>query len=885
VNTEQDDQPVVAQANGEDPSAKRPAPSAEVVSLPVTGMSCAACARTIERTLQDLPGVQAAGVNYATNRATVRFDPSMVTLPDLVQAVRGVGYDVLKVPEAAGTAAAGSPATATATAAARGTGIAASEGEAVIEDLQEKAQRAEYQRLRIKLAVAVLLTAPILVISMAHLEFAGSDSLQLGLAIPVIVYSGSQFFRGAWASVRHRNADMNTLIAVGTGTAFLYSAFVTIAPGLVAQASADAGMMEGGPDVYYEVATSIVALVLIGRTLEARARGRTSDAIRRLIKLRPPIARVVRDGVEIDLPAADVVRGDIVVVRPGERIPVDGEVVEGSSAVDESMLTGESLPVEKAPGAAVFGASLNRTGSFRFRATRVGRETALMQIVRLVQEAQASRAPIARLADIISGYFTPAVISIAILTFVIWFDLLPPGERFTMALVNFVAVLIIACPCAMGLATPTAILVGTGKGAEKGILIRGGDVLERAGRITTVVLDKTGTITRGQPEVTDIVTAAGIESLAAAGIRDQGSEDGAERDQGTARASQGPGTRDEVVSAVSVPSALNGTDSLLRLAASAERTSEHPLGEAIVRAAKDRGLYLADATGFQAFPGRGVRATVGGMPVLIGNQRLMDERGIDTTPLRAEVARLTAQARTVMFVALDQPQRHGDTENTLLPEGHRDREARSDQLRPLAPDPRSLVLLGAIGLADTPRPESAAAIRRMKDMGLEIVVITGDNRATAEAIARQVAPGGEIARVVAGVLPDRKAEEVRALQQAGRVVAMVGDGINDAPALAEADVGIAIGSGTDVAIEAADISLMRNDVNGVADAITLSKKTMRVIKQNLFWAFVYNVVGIPIAAGLLYPFTGWLLNPMIAAAAMSFSSVSVVSNSLRLRRA
>ncbi len=768
----------------------------EVVSLPVMGMSCAACARTIERTLQGVPGVAAAGVNFATNRATVKFDPSLVSVPGLANAVRDVGYDLLTLPQAD-----------------RGDVRA-------IEDVEQRVREAEYGRLRRKLIVAVALSLPIFALSMARITFTGVNWLELALAIPVVFYSGAQFYRSAWASVRHRTADMNTLIAVGTGAAFLYSVVVTVTPGLLPAVSAmasgasDTMGAHGAPAVYFEVATAIIALVLVGRLLEARARGRTSEAIRRLLNLQPRTARVVRDGIELDVPAADVLQGDLVLVRPGERIPVDGDVIEGTSAVDESMLTGESLPVDKAPGAPVFGGTVNSTGSFRFRATRVGRETTLQRIIRMVQEAQASRAPIARLADVISGYFTPVVISLAILTFVVWFDLLPPGARFTTALVNFVAVLIIACPCAMGLATPTAILVGTGKGAEKGILIRGGEILERAGQITTVVLDKTGTITRGRPEVTDVIA----------------------RDDGDAA-------------------------TLLALAAGAERRSEHPLGQAIVRAAESRRLPIEPATDFQARPGLGVIAQVQGRRVLIGNAQLMADEGVPVAALDAEATRLTAAARTVMYVAAVR-------DLALERDGGRGPGAE---------------VVGLIGLADTPREQSASALKRMKALGLEVIMITGDNRATAEAIARAVAPDGEIDRVIAGVLPDRKADEVKALQRAGKVVAMVGDGINDAPALAQADVGIAIGSGTDIAIEAADITLMRNDLPGVVDAIALSRRTMRVIKQNLFWAFAYNVLGIPVAAGALYPVTGWLLSPMIAAAAMSFSSVSVLTNSLRLR--
>jgi len=803
----------------------------QAISLPVTGMSCVACARTIQRTLEAVPGVSAAGVNFATNRATVRFDPSLVTVDSLAEAVRSVGYDVLTP------------------------GAGDVRDERSIEDVEQRAREAEYGRLCRRLVVAAVFSVPIFVLSMAEVVFRGLHWVELALAAPVIFYSGAQFYRGAWASVRHRNADMNTLIAVGTGAAFTYSVVATAAPGLVAAAHGAAAVHHGAP-VYYEVATAIITLVLVGRLLEARARGRTSEAIKRLITLRPRTARIVRDGIEIEVPAGQVVQDDEVIVRPGERIPVDGEVTDGGSAIDESMLTGESLPVDKAPGATVFGGTVNRTGTFRFRATRVGRDTTLQQIVRMVQEAQGSRAPIARLADVISGYFTPIVICLAVLTFVAWFDVLPPGARFATALVNFVAVLIIACPCAMGLATPTAILVATGKGAEKGILIRGGDILERAGHITTVVLDKTGTITRGQPEVTDLIAVGShLETSLFARL--------APGSQGGKGHGLGYDPPPDAESGGFRYDPLGEEEALLAVAASAERRSEHPLGQAIVRAATARQLPVAEPAAFEARPGFGVVATVDGTRVVIGNERLMRQEGASTAPVDDEARRLTAASRTVMYIAVER----------LPDSGHR------------TPDDRVLEVVGLIGLADTPREQSARAVRRMKDMGLEIVMITGDNAATAEAIARAVAPDGEISRVIAGVLPDAKAGHVKALQAQGKVVAMVGDGINDAPALAQADVGIAVGSGTDIAIEAADITLMRNDLGGVADAIALSRRTMGVIKQNLFWAFAYNVLGIPIAAGALYPFTGWMLSPMIAAGAMSFSSVSVLTNSLRLRRA
>jgi P-type Cu+ transporter len=769
--------------------AGAPSEALTSISLPVAGMTCAACARVIERTLIRLPGVDAAAVNYATGRASVRFDPSLVQLPGIADAVRDVGYQVIET----------------------GPGETLT-SEADIDHAQHAVEEREYAALKRLFLMAVACGAPLVVLGMSHAQFPGVNWLQLALAVPVLFVAGGRFYRGAWSALRHRHADMNTLIALGTGAAFAYSLAVTIAPGqaVVPHPGATAIVR---PAVYYEVAATIVILVLLGRLLESRARARTSDAIRRLIRLQPREARIIRDGIELSVPVAGVLSGDIVIVRPGERLPVDGEWLDGASTVDESMLTGESLPVEKAPGAAVLGGSVNGTGMFRFRATRVGRDTALQQIIRLMQQAQSRRAPIARLADVIAGVFAPVVLVIAIATFIVWFNVLPPGARATAALVNFVAVLIIACPCALGLATPTAILVGTGRGAERGILIKGGDVLERAHAVSTVVLDKTGTITTGRPEVTDIVPLP--------------SADGAMLDRGE----------------------------LLRLAASAERRSEHPLAEAVVRAAEARRLPITEPTAFQSRPGYGVVATVDGRRLVVGSARLLEEARVPLAHAEAPAAALASRARTVMFVA---------------------------ELR-VPPTPGGLVL-GVLGLADTPRAGARDAIAGMRRLGLEIVMLTGDSADTAEAIRREVAPNGEISRLRAGVIPGHKADEVKALQEQGRVVAMVGDGINDAPALAQADVGIAIGSGSDIAIEAADITLMRADLHGVGEAIALSRDTLRVIRQNLFWAFIYNVLGIPIAAGVLYPFTGMLLNPMVAAAAMSLSSVSVLANSLRLRR-
>jgi Cu+-exporting ATPase len=829
-----------------DPSPPRPGD--ERVDLPITGMSCAACARRIETALAKAPGVRRAGVNLATSRATVEYDPAAAGVRDFMRVVEDVGYGT------AGTARAdfvvddsarpsGSPKPLEDHLLAR-RGVVSAEfnlatmevrveylpgaadaaelratieelgyavrdvpsGDAAGADSLEAAHAAEYASLRRKLIVAAVLSLPVLAMAMSHgripwLSFPGAAWVQLLLATPVVLYSGAQFYRGAWAAFRHRAADMNTLIAVGTGTAYLYSAAATASPRFFLAghpAGGAMGGMEMGPPVYYEAASVIIALVLLGRMLESSAKGRTSDAIRRLVGLQPKTARVVRAGAEADLPIEEVVPGDVVVVRPGEKVPVDGVVTEGASAVDESMLTGESLPVEKAAGDEVFGATLNRTGSFRFRATRVGKDTALQQIVKLVQDAQGSRAPIARMADVISGIFTPVVICIAIATFVVWFVAAPADARFTLALVSFVSVLIIACPCALGLATPTAIMVGTGRGAEHGVLIKGGESLETAHRLDTIVLDKTGTLTRGQPELTDVLPAGGVTE-----------------------------------------------DALLRLVASAERGSEHPVGEAVVRGAAARGLELAAASTFNALAGHGIEATVEGRAVLIGTPKLLRERGIGLGDAEDRAARLAEQGKTPTFAAVDG------------------------------------AFAGIVAVADTLKPESKEAVHALRAMGLQVVMITGDNRRTAEAVAREAG----IDRVLAEVLPEGKAREVKRLQEEEkRRVGMVGDGINDAPALAQADVGIAIGTGTDVAIEASDVTLIRGDLRAVVTAIALSRATIRTVRQNLFWAFVYNVIGIPLAAGALYPLTGWLLSPVIASAAMSLSSVSVVTNSLRLRR-
>ena len=816
----------------------------ERIDVPITGMSCAACARRIETELARVPGVRRSGVNLATSRATVEYDPQQTSVRGVLETIRQTGYGTtgtaradFVVDDSARPSGSSQQLEqhlqrqrgverATFNLGAMEVRVEYLPGATNVSDVrraieefgyrvrelpdggvtegEDDARTAEYRDLRRRFWVAAIFSLPVLVITMAHgrvpaLDVPGVNWLQLALTTPVVFYSGAQFYRGAWAAFRHRAADMNTLIAIGTGVAYVYSVAATISPGFFAGAAgAPMAGMSANVAVYYEAAAVILALIVLGRLLESRAKGQTGAAIRRLLDLQARTARVVRDEREVDIAVEEVVPGDTVIVRPGEKIPVDGEVTDGTSAIDESMLTGESLPVEKKLGDEVFGATINKTGSFRFLATKVGRDTALQQIVKLVQDAQASKAPIARLADVISGIFTPIVICVAIATFAVWYLVAPVETRFTMALVNFVSVLIIACPCALGLATPTAIMVGTGKGAENGVLIKGGETLETAHKLQTIVLDKTGTITKGEPALTDVVRVGSM-------------------------------TEDE----------------LLRLVASAERGSEHPVGEAIVRGAQQRGLALTDASDFQAIAGHGISARVDGRQLLLGNLKLMRDRGVHLNGAEERATGLAVEGKTAMYVSVDEE------------------------------------LAGLIAVADEIKPEAQAAIGAMKQRGLDVVMMTGDNRRTADAVAKRVG----VARVLAEVLPEHKADEVRRLQQREkRSVGMVGDGINDAPALAQADVGIAIGTGTDVAIEASDITLIRGDLRGVLTAIDLSRATIRTVKQNLFWAFIYNVVGIPIAAGVLYPFTGWLLSPIIASAAMSFSSVSVVINSLRLRR-
>jgi P-type Cu+ transporter len=786
-----------------DPTLAVAAPAAPAapakITLQVSGMTCAACQARVQKALAGAPGVLDASVNLMTAEASVAFDPAASSAEALVARVRETGY---------------------------GAALSRTGGDAVVEQDAERAR--EFRALRSRALVALAAGAVAMVASMplmaahAHLGLgAPADPFMrwsmrvldpplsralpwlyavppralafglLALTTAVMAWAGRHFYVRAWAAFRHHSADMNTLVAVGTGAAYVLSLLATVAPGFFVARGVP-------PDVYYEAVVLIIALILVGNTLEARAKRQTSTALRGLMQLQPRTARVVRDGAERDVPVEEVQAGDVVVVRPGERLPVDGELLSGASSVDESMLTGEPLPVEKHAGDRVIGATVNGSGAFRYRATGVGADTVLAHIVKLMREAQGSRAPIQKLADRISGIFVPVVLSLSIATFVVWFvatDAAPAVRAFAAA----VAVLVIACPCAMGLAVPTAVMVATGKGAELGVLIKGGEALERAHAVDTVVLDKTGTITEGRPAVADVVLAAGAP----------------------------------------VPEEV-----LVALVAAVERASEHPLAAAIVAHAADRGLPIRDVQEFESMTGRGARGVVDGHEVRVGNPALLAAEGISTGPLETRAAELASRGWTTVFASVDG------------------------------------VLAGLVAVADRIRPTSREAIRRLRRMGIEVVMLTGDTRRTAEAVAREAG----VERVVAGVLPEGKVAEVERLQREGRVVAMVGDGINDAPALARAEVGIAMGSGTDVAVEASDVTLMRPDLRAVADAIALSRRTMRTMRQNLFWAFAYNVVGIPIAAGALYPALGLLLSPVLASAAMAGSSVSVVTNSLRLRR-
>jgi Cu+-exporting ATPase len=740
-------------------------------------MTCASCVRRIEKRLARIPGVTSADVNLATEQAHVVYDPALVDLPILTDAVEQAGYHVRELPA--------TPEVATALVGAEAGGAPDEPVDALA--LARQRGVAELRRKSlVSLGVGVVMMA--LMYLPLGIDMALLAPLLLIAATIVQFWAGRTFYVTAWAAGKHGSTNMNTLVAVGTSVAYGYSAFVTLWPTLAARWGFP-------PNLYFETSVIIVALILMGRWLEARARGQTSAAIKALMGLQARTARVVRNGVEQDVPIAAVQVGDLIRVRPGEKVPVDGTLMEGQSALDESMLTGESLPVEKGQGDSVIGSTLNTSGSFVFRADKVGRDTALAQIVRLVEEAQGSKAPIQRLADTIASVFVPAILILAALTFAGWL-VFGPEPKLTSALQAAIAVLIIACPCALGLATPTAIMVGTGKAAELGVLIRGGEALEQARKVTTVVLDKTGTLTRGKPAVTQVLPANGLAE-----------------------------------------------DALLRLAAAAEVGSEHPLGQAIVARARELGLTLPTAEGFQAVAGRGIRARVEGQDLLLGNRAMLAEAGIALNGLAESTQALAAGGATPMFLALD---------------GH---------------------VAGAVAVADTLKPESAEAVAELQALGLDVWILTGDNQATAEAIARQVG----ITHVLAEVLPGQKAAQIAALQSQGRTVAMVGDGINDAPALARSDLGIAIGTGTDVAMAASDITLIGGDLRSIVTAIALSRQTVGVIKQGLFWAFAYNIVLIPVAMGLLYPFFHVLLSPMLAAAAMAMSSVSVVTNALRLR--
>lgn len=741
------------------------------IIIPIKGMTCASCVEKVQNALSSLDGVFSASVNLATEKASIEYVPAQVGVRDFKKALKDIGYGMVEVEP----------------------------GEDIVEK-EKKEREKEYKKLKTKLAIGVLLTVPIFLLvfwekigltAFVLIPNQINSLLQLIIQSPVQFWVGWQFYAGAIAAARHRTTNMNTLIAVGTSAAYIYSVIATFFPSVFEIKGYSA-------HVYFDTAATIIVLILLGRLFEARAKGKTSEAIKKLIGLQPKTARIIRDGEEKDIPIGEVEIGDIVVVRPGEKIPVDGIVKEGYSSVDESMISGESMPVEKKAGDEVIGATINKTGSFKFEAAKVGRDTMLSQIINMVQEAQGSKPPIARLADKIASVFVPVVMGIATLTFIVWY-IFGPVPAFTYALLNFIAVLIIACPCALGLATPTSIMVGTGKGAENGILIRGAEALESAHKINSVVFDKTGTLTKGEPEVTDILTI-----------------------------DEKRWTNDEI----------------LRFAASAEKGSEHPLGEAIVKKAREKAIELKDPVDFNAVPGHGIKTKIGESTVCLGNEDFMNDESIDIKDLVENAEQLSGEGKTPMYVAV---------------EGK---------------------AVGIVAVADTLKENSIQAIKALRKLGVETAMITGDNKRTAEAIAKKVG----IDRVFAEVLPEDKAEEVRRLQAENKTVAMVGDGINDAPALAQADIGIAIGTGTDVAIEASDITLIGGDLRGVVASIALSRATIRNIKQNLFWAFAYNTILIPVAAGILFPFFGILLNPMFAAAAMGMSSVTVVTNALRLRR-
>jgi Cu+-exporting ATPase len=812
-------------------------PKSEKANINITGMTCTTCAATIAKALVERKGVKQAKVNFASEKASVEYDPATVDLPQIKDTISQLGYGVAtrksifpvrgmtcascvaRVEEALNSV----PGVVTASVnlasekatveyiegtekadlrrAVKDAGYELGAEAETLEDVATASQR-EIRRTRNRFILAVVLAAFIMALMWTP-DFSGKLYLLWALATPVQFWAGWRFYRGTWGALKHRTADMNTLIAVGTSAAYFYSVVAVLFPAIFT-----AGGLEA--HVYFDTSAMIIALILLGRFLEARARGRTSEAIKRLIGMQPKMAMVIRGGEEIEIPVEEVQVGDLILVRPGERVPVDGIVQQGNPSIDESMVTGESIPVEKGEGNEVIGATINKTGSFQFKATRIGQDTTLARIIRLVEEAQGSKAPIQRLADVIASYFVPVVIGIAVITFIIWYFVGPP-PALTFAFLNFIAVLIIACPCALGLATPTAIMVGTGKGAEHGILIRSAEALERFQKVNTVLLDKTGTLTRGEPEVIDIVAVSTCSK-----------------------------------------------EKVLSLAASVEHDSEHPLGEAVVKAALEKKLKISPGVNFKAVPGHGAEASVDKKKLLLGNLKLMEDRGLSLNGLEEKANDLRLKGKTVMFLGVDSE------------------------------------VVGIIGLADIVKPNAGEVVAELHKMGIEVGMLTGDNKHTAEAIAREVG----IDRVLAEVLPEHKSEEVKKLQDAGKVVAMVGDGINDAPALAQADIGIAIGTGTDVAMETGDITLISGDLGGIVTAISLSRRTMRTIKQNLFWAFAYNTVLIPVAAGILYLAFGntgvpsglnfilgnyGFLNPILAAAAMAASSITVVSNSLRLR--
>ncbi|KRQ86323.1 Copper-exporting P-type ATPase A [Caloramator mitchellensis] len=740
--------------------------STKEVTIGIGGMTCASCVKAVEFSVRRLKGVVKAEVNFAAENLFVEYDPTKVRLTQIKEAIKKAGYEPL------------------------------SEEDKSIDKDQERKER-EAKTLFNNFIISAIATVPLLIIAMGHMmglklpkiieahEYPLNFALiQLALVIPSL-YAGRRFYIVGFKSLIKGAPNMDSLIAIGTSAAVIYGLFATYQISNL--------NTEYAKDLYFESAATIITLILLGKYLEAKTKGRTSEAIKKLVGLQPKTATIIQDDKEMTIPIEEVEAGDIIIVKPGEKIPVDGEIIEGETSIDESMLTGESIPVDKKSGDKVFAATINKNGYIKFKATKVGKDTALAQIIKLVERAQGSKAPIARMADIISGYFVPIVIAIAILTFIAW---MIAGKGFIFSMTIFIAILVIACPCALGLATPTAIMVGSGKGAENGILIKTGEALETAHKIQTIIFDKTGTITEGKPKVTDLYAIDLHEN------------------------------------------------EVLSIAASCEKASEHPIAQAIVKGAEEKGLNLSNVESFTAVPGHGIKASIEQREILIGNKKLMESNGVDVSVGQAKFEEYAENGKTPMFIAMDKK------------------------------------LVGVIAVADAPKESSKEAVRKLHELGIEVIMLTGDNRKTAAAIAREVG----IDKVLAEVLPQDKANEVKKVQEGGRVVAMVGDGINDAPALVQADVGIAIGSGTDVAIESADIVLMRNDLLDVVKAIRLSKATIRNIKQNLFWAFFYNVIGIPVAAGVLTLFGGPRLNPMIAAAAMSLSSVSVVANALRLRR-